>query len=275
MLRENREARLVWRWAAIALLAVPVGAAARQLDPPPRVVAPNSTAAPQADRGEVPVSLTLRETPLRTALEMLFDGTGRQHAVEPDVPNAPITLSIRDIPFQTALRTLLHLATNVTYLKEGEIYIIRMRRPVPELATNEAVSPSLVEVAAEGPPQWEKIPLNYVHPAVVAVALNVPLLPNEVELFFGGAGGYGGGLGGLGSGAYGSVNGGGPGGALNGGGLGPGGGGNPVYGLFNGSGLGAGGINGGFGNNAPGLGVNGLVNGQGNNVLYGPRTRSF
>jgi hypothetical protein len=277
MSKENRKACLAWAWVAAAFLAVPVKVTAKQLDRSTPAVASASGAAGQADRADRPVSLSLRETPLRTALEMLFDGTGLQHAVEPDVPNAPITLSIREIPFQTALRTLMRLAGNVTYQKDGEIYIVRMRRPVPEPAANAASEIVVGAPATEVVPHWEKVTLNYVHPAVVAVALNIPLLPSEVELALGGAGGYGGGVGGLGNGAYGGLNGGGAPGGFNGGGLGPGGVGNLSNGPFNGSGLGTmgSGINGAFGNNVPGLGVNGIVNGQGNNVLFGPRPRNF
>src|SRR5439155_4147241 len=79
-----------------------------------------------------PITLHLRDTPLRSALETLFEGTGLQHAVEPAVPNYPITLDIRDVPFSSALRTLLRLAPGVTFRKEGEIYIVGMRQPTPE-----------------------------------------------------------------------------------------------------------------------------------------------
>src|SRR5439155_26929438 len=84
-----------------------------------------------------PITLSLRDTPLRTALETLFTGTGLQHAVEPAVPNYPITLDIRDVPFSTALRTLLRLAPQVTYRKEGDIYVIGMRQPQVEQTTAE------------------------------------------------------------------------------------------------------------------------------------------
>src|SRR5205823_12247718 len=67
----------------------------------------------------LPISISLRDAPLRTALETLFQGTGLQHAVEPAVPNFPITLDVREVPFSTALRTLLRLAPGVTYRKEG------------------------------------------------------------------------------------------------------------------------------------------------------------
>lgn len=200
-----------------------------------------------------------------------------QYAVAPDVPNTPLTLSIREIPFQTALRTLLRLAGNVTYQKDGEVYAIRVRRAVPEPAANVLGEFTVGTTAAEAGLHWERVPLNYVNPAVVAVALNLPMLPNEVDLALGLARGYGGGFGGPGNGAYGGLTGGGLSGGLNGGGMGPGAVNSSVYGPFGSSGLGnpLGALDGTAGRLAPGQPVNGVVNGQGNNVLLGPRPRSF
>src|SRR6266581_216347 len=111
MARMYSPARLVWGGLALALA---FGPGVLQAAPVP---------------GTTPVTLSLRDTPLRTALQMLFEGSGLQHAVEPAVPNYPVTLDIRDVPFSTALRTLLRLAPQVVYRKEGDIYIVGMRAP--------------------------------------------------------------------------------------------------------------------------------------------------
>src|SRR5690349_5708290 len=90
-----------------------------------RAAAAPAAGPPPAARAEpAGVTLSLRDVALRSALQTLFEGTGLQHAIEPAVPNYPITLDVRDLPFSTALRTLLRLAPQVVYRKEGDIYII-------------------------------------------------------------------------------------------------------------------------------------------------------
>jgi type II secretory pathway component HofQ len=85
-----------------------------------------ANAAPVAARR---VTLHLKEVPLRQALEQLFEGTGLQFAIAPDVPNPPITIELRDEEFATALRQIVRLSAVATYRKEGSIYIIGVRSP--------------------------------------------------------------------------------------------------------------------------------------------------
>src|SRR5438067_8128412 len=132
---------------------------------PPRALAAPAAApaAPAPAQATSGVTLSLRDVPLRTALETLFTGTGLQHAVEPAVPNYPITLDIRDVPFGTALRTLLRLAPGVTYRKEGDIYIVGMRPAQVEQPTagQDITPPEQTNPVADY--QYEKAPLNYTH----------------------------------------------------------------------------------------------------------------
>lgn len=227
-------------------------------------------AVPAATSGGTPVTLHLRDTPLRAALQMLFEGSGLQHAVEPGVPNYPITLEIRDVPFNTALRTLLRLAPGVTYSKDGEIYMVGLRRPAPELPANNAEPPLPAETAGQaGEGHWERIVLNYLHPAVLAYVMNGVLIPTEEQILSGlggpgggGAGGIYGGSGGLGATGTGSLGYGIPG-YGNQGSLVPGNGINGVAtpGSFPGIGQGA------------GTGV--LFDSQRNSVIFGPQPRRF
>src|SRR5205823_7693088 len=131
----------------------------------------------------------------------LFSGTGLQHAVEPAVPNYPITLDIRNVPFSTALRTLLRLAPNVTYRKEGDIYVIGLRQQQVEQPTagQDIQPPDQTQAVAEQ--QWEKLPLQYTHTYVLASVLGAIPIPDESQVAgggggCGGGGGYGGCLGG-------------------------------------------------------------------------------
>jgi hypothetical protein len=255
---------------AVASGTLAWGSAAQASHPSPA----SPLAAPAAvPRDGTPVALRLEGTPLRTALEMLFTGSGQQLAVEPAVPDYPITLNIHGVPFDTALRTLLRLAPGATYRKEGEIYIVGMRQPAPEPAGNGSEPEPPVETEpAVGGEQVVRIPINYIHPAILAYVLNGRLVPTE-DQFQPGIGGGGGNLGGYGGGLNG------PGGAgayggLNGSGLGPAGYGTPETGSLNGFAPGYG-INGNFGGSGQGLGPNVLVNPTGNSVVVAPQPRRF
>jgi hypothetical protein len=262
MTRWNRAAWLAAGGLAAAIL-IPTGSRA--------ALAPGASAA--AVEPAQPVTLHLQDTPLRTALQMLFEGSGQQYAVEPQVSNVPITLDVRDVPFSTALRTLLRLAPGTTYRKEGEVTIIGLRQPVPERTGYEIEQPAPPEtVASADPNDTEKIPIKFLHPAILAYILNGRLIPTEdqVQPGFGGPGGYnGGGNGSLNGGGYGYP----------GGGLGQNGNLGFPGGNLNGFGQG----NGSFGNNSPygglgnsnGLGSNTYINGSNGSVITGPRYQRF
>jgi hypothetical protein len=221
-----------------------------------------------AGAGDRAVTLSLRDTPLRTALELLFEGSGLQHAVENSVPNVPITMQIRDIPFQTALRTLVRLA-GVTFQKEGEIYLVRPRQLAPELTASITEPTALTELAAAaGGEAVEKIPINFLHPAVVAYLLNATLVPTEDQVQpgsgnSGGLGGYSGSGSAVGGNFYGGNQGIGAGLGFNSGIQG--GGFNQPYANF-----GSPGVNGSF-NQGAGLGVNPT----GSSLIINPRARRF
>lgn len=273
--------------ATTPLAAVPAAAA-------PTTAAPSAAPSSNSTRAAANVTLSLRDAPLRTALQTLFEGSGLQHAVEPTVPNYPITLDIRDVPFQTALRTMLRLAPSVTFRKEGDIYIIGLRQPQPEepTATQDITPPDTSTAVAET--QSEKVPLNFTQYQVMAYTLGGVAVPTEVDIqnssgigggygggiggfsgggYGGGIGGYGGGIGGFGSGSVGGFGGGigGFGGGMSGFGGGLGGFGGGIGGLGGGYGGGIGGFGGGIGGYGGGSG--GI--GTGTTGYVGPQFRRF
>src|SRR5947209_11190855 len=237
---------------ALAAVVVPLLLTPAAVPAPARAAPANAPVA--AGTAPPPVTLSLRDVPLRTALQTLFEGSGLQHAVEPAVPNYPITLDVRDVPFSTALRTLLRLAPGVTYRKEGDIYIVGMRPAQVETqnTAQDIQPPDQTTTVAEY--QYEKVPLNYTHYQVMGYVLSAQPIPTEDQVQSGGGGGgYGGGLGGIsGGGGYG-------GGGFGGGGLGG----------FGGGGLGGGGFGGG------GFGGGGLGGGLGGGGFVGPTARRF
>jgi hypothetical protein len=250
---------------AAALLLPASGAAAQS------VGADRAGAAAAGARESARVTLSLRDTPLRMALEMLFEGTGLQYAVEPTVPNFPISLRLRDVPFQTALRTLLRLAPGVTFQKDGDVFVVKPRQPAPEVASYPAellTPPEGIEIAAV---QAEKIPLKYLHPAVLHAVLGGQLVPTEDQILsgLGSLGGALGNLGGYQGGATG-LNGGAAG--FPGGGLGPTGGFPGVNGTGLSPGTGTGSVSPYVNFGSPqGTGSGLLYDRQGNGVIVAPR----
>src|SRR5687768_12353383 len=50
------------------------------------------------------VTVNFENTPLRTAIDLLFAGSGLQYSLDPNVQNVPVTLKVRDVSIQQALR---------------------------------------------------------------------------------------------------------------------------------------------------------------------------
>jgi len=219
------------------------------------------------------VTVTLKDIPLRAGIEALFAGTGYQYAVNPDVANVPVNLNIRDVGLQAALRLLMRQAAiaqpGLTFSKEGDVFVVKVRRENPNPAPlEEEAPPEYTETGADT--LWEKIPIQFNNVAVFTLAFGGQMLPTEFEVLLGSIGGGGFGGGGFGGGGIG-------GGGIGGGGLGGGGlGGGSLGGGFGssfGSGLGGGGFGnsfgGGFGNNVGGGGLTGgnsFGGGLGNNL---------
>jgi hypothetical protein len=223
-----------------------------------------------AQEAEKKVTLNLKDVPLRSAIDALFQGTGLQYSVDPNVPNVPVTLNIRDVGLQPALRILLRQAAvavpGLTVSREGDIFVVKIRQAVvaPPAQTEDA-PPEYGD--AQTDVTWEKIPVQFNNAAVFALAFGGQMLPTEADVImqgsgggqggFGGGGGFGGqGGGGFGGGGFGGQGGGFGGGGFGGGGFGGGGlgGGGFGGGGFGGGGLGGGGFGGGGGLGGGGFG---------------------
>jgi hypothetical protein len=119
------------------------------------------------DPTKTTASLDLKATPLRQALATLFESTGFQHAIAPDVPNPSITMKVHEMPFEQALRAMLRSANAsgipVTYTREGDIYLIRLRPPEPSSEPPSGSSPFLGVGGISGgaSPALEKLPLRF------------------------------------------------------------------------------------------------------------------
>ena len=189
-----------------------------------------------------PITLDLRDAPVRQALEQLFNNAKVDFSIANEVQGF-VTLKITDQPFENALRLILRSSSiPLTFVNENGVYIVKPRitdpnigGPLPPVQPDPGPG-----VASAAPP--EVIPLNYIDALdLQAIFPSIRLIRSFVRQGGqqgGQQGGGGGGLGGLGGG----------GGGFGGGGGGLGGGGGGLGGLGGGGGgFGGGGGGGGFG----------------------------
>jgi type II secretory pathway component GspD/PulD (secretin) len=128
---------------------------------------PEETTSPsQPDRK---ITLNLKETPFRTAIDLLFAGTGLQYAIDPSVANTPVSLQIRDVSVAQAVRLLVRQSSvadkGLRYEVKDNVYIISnpTRAVFVERYGNTAGVP--------GSPGWLKIELQHVSAAEVGKLL--------------------------------------------------------------------------------------------------------
>ena len=268
----------MYRWQHLASLCVVTGLCGlAAVSNAPRAAWAQAPAETAPDRK---VTLDLRDIPLRDAIALLFQGSGLQYTIDPNVTNVPVTLNIRDIGLAAALRLIVRQAAvsipGLTSAKEGDIYMVRIRQAAPTTAPPVEEAPP-DQLASDAELTWEKVPIQFNNVAVFAVAFGGTMLPTEQDVLLnsgsGGRGGMGGGYGGMGGGMGGGMMGGMGGGMMGGmggmmggmggmmgggmggfggglgggmmGGLGGGGFGGGGLGGFGGGGLGGGGFGGG------------------------------
>ncbi len=118
-----RKYSLLSLMAPIALLLnLPANASAQALPQNVPITAEKATSSPL-------ISMELKQTRLRQALESLFSNARAQFSLAEDVPDTPVTLSLRDQPLDSALRILLQQGSNtrqrLTYSREAGVYQIK------------------------------------------------------------------------------------------------------------------------------------------------------
>ncbi|MCX6343590.1 MAG: hypothetical protein NT018_00785 [Armatimonadetes bacterium] len=224
---------------AAGLFALPSGSVVWAADSPNTSLA---EAANNTGKSVDLVNLEFKDIDVRSAIQALFRGSGRSHAIDQDVSGFVSSVSFTDVPFDAALRSLTKSA-GLTYRQNGDVYQISKRVDVP--------TPTVVEIPTPIPeveqPKTteiiiEKIPLNHSSPSEILAYLDGSADSNRL---------YGGGNGNPGYGGYGS-----PGGY--------GGYGNPGYGGYGSPGYGGYGSPGGYGNyGGSGINPSGIMGGYG------------
>lgn len=141
------------------------------------------------------VTVNLRGIPLRDALELLFQGSGLQYAVDPNVPNVLVSANLRDQPITDALRTLLRQvspqAPGVTFTEDNGIYVIKIRAPIAPpvegailgLPLDNSLVVAGVQAMAQGAERGELFEYAIKQPVTIAKqqAAMVPILGTNVE----------------------------------------------------------------------------------------------
>src|SRR3569833_2287652 len=118
----------------------------------------------QAGNTDKKATLNLKDVPLRSAIDALFQGTGLQYSVDPNVLNVPVPLNIRDIGLQAALRLLVRQAATaqpgLTFSKDGDIFVLKIRKenPLPP-PTKDDTPPEYTDLESEV--TWVKIPIQF------------------------------------------------------------------------------------------------------------------
>jgi Bacterial type II/III secretion system short domain len=137
------------------------------------------------DAAQQKVNLDLTEVPLRAAMAQLFEGSGLNYAVEPAVPNVSLTMTANDTPRVEALRRMVRIASvqvpHLVLAYDGDIYILRLRRPQPPAEAEEPPPPQDEMAGDEVEYHWEKIPVNYKDVAQIVPLLDGELIPGWAD----------------------------------------------------------------------------------------------
>ena len=206
------------------------------------------------ERLKQPIVLDFKDTPVSTALQVLFNGTGMNYVIDSGVTGTVKNMHI-EVPFEAALKALLKsVDPPLVYKKEpgGDVYIISVKKPEPppEFIPEGPLTP-IEDIIESEDTVIEKISLNFLD------AYDVKnLIEGKDTRASGQGGGMGGGMMGGGGGFGGGFGGG-------GGGFGGGGGG------FGGGGGGFGGGGGGFGGGGGGSSWGGGSSGGGGGFSRG------
>ncbi|MES2460208.1 MAG: hypothetical protein V4671_06475 [Armatimonadota bacterium] len=210
---------------------------------------------PAQTRALPPITLDLRDAPVRQALEQLFNNAKVDFSIANEVQGF-VTLKITDQPFENALRLILRSSSiPLTFVNEGGVYIVRPRI-VEAAGVNDQAPPPITDPNANALPAatYDQVQLTYIDAMDLASALNIRFVQTFArqgngQQGGGGMGGMGGGMmGGMGGGMMGGMGGGmmgGMGGGMGGGMMGGGMGGGMMGGGMMGGGMMGGGMMGG------------------------------
>jgi hypothetical protein len=153
------------------------------------------------------ITLDFKDSPIEGALQALFQGTGRNYAINPGV-RGTVTLSLRDMPFDQAMQAIVRSA-GLTYKVEDNVYMVRQKETttpgtpsIKPSATSAAGASGIELPSAEV--RIEKIPMNFADAVDIAGMFgSESMLSRGGTLAMGGTYGIGSGISGGGYSGYG------------------------------------------------------------------------
>jgi hypothetical protein len=111
------------------------------------------------------ISLDLKDAPVRTTLEMAFKQAGIKNYVIDNSVNGFITMTITDQPFENTLKLIMRANTSpLTYTKENDVYIVKLRRIVIEANPDPAYDAGLLLTNKNNFISFEVIKFNHIDP---------------------------------------------------------------------------------------------------------------
>jgi len=149
------------------------------------------------------VSLELKDADVKSAIESLFRGRGRNYSITQEVSGVVPSLSISGVSFDQALKSLLK-SSGLVYRVESSVYIISKKPDVSATALVDATATAATDTAATDTTTTvetiiDKIPLSNTGASEI-----LSIMKGETNNSYG-SGGYGnsGGYGGSSYGGYG------------------------------------------------------------------------
>lgn len=116
-----------------------------------------------ADDNQELVTIDLKDVDAKTAITVLFQSTGKQFAVEPQVTGYIPVFSVKDAPFDVALKTLAKTA-GLVYRVDNNIYIISKKPDTSQMMNQPETAPTelaAVDTTTTSESIIDKIPLSH------------------------------------------------------------------------------------------------------------------
>lgn len=129
------------------------------------------------------ISVDLKDSPVRTTLEMMFKQAGIKNYVIENSVAGFVTMKLEDQPFENSLKLVMRAATiPLTYTKENNVWIVKSRRITIEANPDPNFNSDPLPYK---PNSFQVIRLNYIDPFDLQSVLGQILFINQGTRFGG------------------------------------------------------------------------------------------
>lgn len=129
------------------------------------------------------ISVDLKDSPVRTTLEMMFKQAGIKNYVIENSVAGFVTMKLEDQPFENSLKLVMRAATiPLTYTKENNVWIVKSRRITIEANPDPNFNSDSLPYK---PNSFQVIRLNYIDPFDLQSVLGQILFINQGTRFGG------------------------------------------------------------------------------------------